>query len=147
MNDEQKRKEDLEAAKGWYAIAKENDNKLGMQILENLFPELCESEDGRIRKAILHLVKSQKEHHFGIATYDDINWLDMIAWLEKQVEQKPVEWSKEDEKMFDKLYEILYGYGYSSHPEIDLSSNEAVNLIFWLKTLKDRVQVQPQQER
>jgi UDP-glucose 4-epimerase len=45
MNYEQKYKEDLEAAKGWLAIAKENNNKIAIQILEKLFPELFESED------------------------------------------------------------------------------------------------------
>ena len=87
MTYEQKHQEDLDAAKDWLAIAKKNNNTIAIQVLEDLFPELRESEDERVRKAILHLVKSQKEQHFGIATYDDINWLDMIAWLEKQGEQ------------------------------------------------------------
>lgn len=50
MNSEQKHKEDLEAAKGWLAIAKENNNMIAIQILENLFPELKESEDERIER-------------------------------------------------------------------------------------------------
>lgn len=62
------------------------------------------------------------------------NWLMCIKnRVQPQPKQK---WSEEDEKMFDKLYEILYIYGYSSHPEIDLSSNESINLIYWLKSIK-----------
>ena len=49
MDYEQKHQEDLEAAKGWLTIAKENDNKIAIQILEKFFPELRESEDERIR--------------------------------------------------------------------------------------------------
>lgn len=45
--------EDLEAAKGWLAIAKKNNNEIAIQILERFFPELRESEDERIRKAQL----------------------------------------------------------------------------------------------
>jgi len=64
-------------------------------------------------------------------------WMNWLKSLKDRVQPQPKqEWSEEDEKMFDKLYEILYIYGYSSHPEIDLSSNEAINLIYWLKSIK-----------
>lgn len=73
---------------------------------------------------------------------------DWLKSLKDRVQpQLRQEWSKEDEKMFDKLYEILYIYGYSSHPEIDLSSNEAINLIYWLKSLKPQNHWKPSEEQ
>lgn len=72
-----KHQEDLQAAKGWLAIAKENNNKIAIQIIENLFPELKESEDEKIRKELIEFVNintiSIDERHD--------RW---IAWLEKQ---------------------------------------------------------------
>ena len=85
---EQKHKEDLEEAKSWLAIAKENSNKLAIQILENLFPELQESDDEKIRKGIIeYLEHSQfgKEHYL----IDDDIVRRYIAWLEKQGKQMP----------------------------------------------------------
>ena len=49
------------------------------------FPELAESEDERIRKSIIELLN---EVHFTFKYYD-IN--KMLAWLEKQGEQKPAD--------------------------------------------------------
>ena len=46
--------------------------------LQDLFPELAESEDERIRKSIIELLN---EVHFTFKHYD-IN--KMLAWLEKQ---------------------------------------------------------------
>ena len=54
--------------------------------LANLIPELKESDDERIRKALIHLVNSNKELSFGIDNYDGIKWIDILAWLEKQGE-------------------------------------------------------------
>ncbi len=77
-------------------------------VLEGILPELAESEDERIRKKIIAIVKSQKEQqcHIDGAAYDK-----MITWLEKQgeqilansaktckVEPKSAEWNKEDEQ-------------------------------------------------
>ena len=67
---------------------------VAMEIVQSIFPELRESEDERIRKELVnfilykagHLLDEETEHKF-------------IAWLEKQKEQKPAEWSEEDEEM------------------------------------------------
>ena len=62
--------------------------------LENDFPELKESEDERIRKEIIDWMK-------GGNTYDwQENKKKWIAYLERQKERKPVEWSEEDERMY-----------------------------------------------
>jgi hypothetical protein len=68
--------------------------------------ELRESEDERIRKELweyFHELELSSDRDFSPSfTIDDI-----LAWLEKQKEQKPAEWSEEDEenfKWFDKLF-------------------------------------------
>ena len=83
MDYNEKHKEDLESAKGWLAIAKETNNKQAVQILESLFPELRESEDERIRKAIIEFFDLQDDN----TTYSFVPKKDILAWLEKQGER------------------------------------------------------------
>lgn len=85
MNYGQKRKEDLEAANGWLAIAKKDNNTTAIQILENLFPELRESEDDRIIRCIRVALTDVDEKRFN--DYDT-TLKDCLTWLEKQDEQK-----------------------------------------------------------
>lgn len=80
MNTEQKAKaydETLEKARKVYSNISSGYSNL-KKILENAFPELKESEDERIRKAIIEYFESCNIKH-----------LDWIAWLEKQGEPKP----------------------------------------------------------
>ena len=51
--------------------------------LSNVFPELKESEDERIRKKLIKYFQDLKGGWFGNISHDDI-----LAWLEKQGEQK-----------------------------------------------------------
>ena len=53
--------------------------------IESIFPELKESKDEKIRKAILALVRQSSE------VLDKQNQNNMIAWLEKQGERKPAD--------------------------------------------------------
>ena len=64
-------------------------------VIEQIFPELKESEDERIRKALISVLKSDFEKD---TTIHGISVGDIIARLEKQGEQKPVEWCSEDEQ-------------------------------------------------
>ena len=57
--------------------------------LEYVFPELRESEDERIRKALVKLVKKAGEGYENIS--EGISIQKAIDWLEKQGEQKPME--------------------------------------------------------
>ena len=55
------------------------------------FPELKESENERIRKALIELVRMvDKNPIHQIFGYGDIKYSDMIAWLEKQGEQESI---------------------------------------------------------
>jgi hypothetical protein len=53
--------------------------------LESIFPELKESEDERIRKAIVSFIDEMKGD-FG--TFGGIKLDDMVAWLEKHGEHR-----------------------------------------------------------
>ncbi len=60
-------------------------------VLEYLFPELTESEEEKIRKAIVNVIENgftlrEDCHYF----FDDFTKEQMLAWLEKQGEQKPM---------------------------------------------------------
>jgi hypothetical protein len=52
--------------------------------VSDIFPELAESEDEKIRKALIEVVKESSE------ILEKKNQERMIAWLEKQGEQKPL---------------------------------------------------------
>lgn len=60
--------------------------------LANLFPELKESEDERIKKEMLTFFKGFYDNQM-VKAVDVEPW---IAWLEKQGEQNPTEWKGED---------------------------------------------------
>lgn len=83
MDYEKKYKEALENARQEYDTTENVERK---QWLEELFPELAESEDERIRKWIINEIKI-KHHNLD---EDDADFVDKaIAWLEKQGEKKP----------------------------------------------------------
>ena len=54
-------------------------------ITKEIFPELNESEDERIKKAIIEFFESEDDN----TTYSLVRKKDIIAWLEKQGEQNP----------------------------------------------------------
>ena len=104
--------------------------------LESIFPELSESEDERIRKALVEHIKGIYK---GSCTEGMCKERDMfLTWLEKQKiekqgKQKPAEWSEEDERMYRGLHNLIYSTPYCDSRK-ELSD--------WLKFLKDRVQLQ-----
>ena len=87
--------------------------------LEEIFPELTESEDERIRKELIEHIKDQitsfisapdcrdKYEEEELAKYN--KW---IAWLEKQKEQKPAEWSDTNELVFQDICKHLNEEGF-----------------------------------
>lgn len=74
MNYEQKYKEALEKARQFSEHPLQEDSS---SIVEYIFPELADSEDERIRKALIRFHKSTID-------VDGIKGEDIIAWLEKQ---------------------------------------------------------------
>ena len=107
--------------------------------LQDIFPELCESEDERIRKAIVEALNSHC-NSINILSARGYQMEDIEAWLEKQGEQKHAEWSKEDEhRRKDAIYFLESAKRhYADTSEIEKS-------IDWLKSLPERFNLQPKQ--
>lgn len=126
------REEAIKIVKSHYPANKQMLN----EALEFLIPELKETEDEKIRKDLItfldeiwHLGKNANFDKWDKS--DCSNW---IAWLEKQGEQKPVEWSEEDEH---KVKDIIYFLNsakkhYASTVELDAC-------VRWLWSLLQRI--------
>lgn len=62
---------------------------LTRRCIEDIFPELKESEDDRIRKVLVDFFKNYKtQEELGIKTFFGIKTNDILSWLEKQGEKK-----------------------------------------------------------
>ena len=75
----------LERAKEFYILCKKCGAKDTVDFLEDNFPELCEPDDEKIRKTLLRWIQSN--------SYTNIAGMpikNIIDWLEKQGEQKPI---------------------------------------------------------
>ena len=128
--------------------------------LEQIFPELAESEDERVRNEIIAFVE-QSIHRGGgtpIPQEQEDRW---IAWLEKQGEsytkrdvdnayvegmvyakdelekQKP-SWSKEDKIMIANIRDDLFCYQTKVRDEDNQLAEDIEKEINWFKSLKDR---------
>ena len=121
--------------------------------IEEIFPELKESEDERIRKEIIATIHL----YYGEPLEDEAK--EMISWLEKQgnkpqgktaleaIKEEKVDnsnkvetnsaWSEEDETILDNLIYALAN---------DRIGNNRDEYVDWLKSIKERVQPQPKQE-
>lgn len=67
-----------------------------------------------------------------------------ITAVKKLYEQKPAEWSEEDEKIFDRICALIHSAAYKNY-DVDEDGNECgeyANIKEWFKKLKDRVQLQ-----
>ena len=79
-------KEALEKAKEFYTLCKKCGAKDTDDFLEDTFPELAESEDERIRKALIELVEYAKEGCFCLLDkpFNVVSMDAMLSWIEKQ---------------------------------------------------------------
>lgn len=152
MDYEKAYKEALERAKKELKTCGSMDCDAAKQIFR-FFPELKKSDDERIRKEIISIVKSYRESCVteGNHRFDNcIAWLEKQgksytkkdvddAWLkgicdakrelEKQGEQKPA-WSEEDEEQLDRAIYMM------EQLDMTKSWDDVYN---WLKSLKDRL--------
>lgn len=120
-------------------------------IFEAIFPELKESEDEKIRKAI-HIYLDWLDGRKDYAPKGKYTIKDMIAWIEKQGENHIVGnneivksvWSEEDEEMLNLIIARLH-----SHPNVDLEeySKEYDWLNYNLKSLRPQKQWKPTEEQ
>ena len=89
MTQEEKAKrfdEVLSSAKKMYNSAKELGFDVDVKNLEYIFPELVESDDEKIRKELIEHIKANCESEFVL--FQKFSPDDVVAWLEKQGEQK-----------------------------------------------------------
>ena len=100
------------------------------------FPELRESEDERIIR-IIHSALYNAKCKLGREEYDKA-----VAWLERQKEQKSVEWSEEDEKILKEIISDVKFEGYNNDMQAD--SYRKIN---WLKSLRPQKQWKPSEEQ
>ena len=103
--------------------------KTFLQDLVHIFPELKESEDERIRKALMQNLQER----FGTKGNmgEGLDMPDVLAWLEKQGDKTA--WSEDDENRINRL--IAYFEDKES-----FTAEDDVVYANWLKSLKDRVQ-------
>ena len=88
-----------------------------------------ESEDEKIRKAIIEFFESQDDN----TTYSFVPKRDIFAWLEKKGKQNSI-WSKEDEEMLRRCISATFDHGYLK--ECD-----------WLKSFFERYAWKPSNEQ
>lgn len=126
MNYEEKYKKSLEKAR-------ELMDKGYDVLMPEIFPELKESEDEKIRNFLIDFIK--------ICTWtekEDQGWPlreDCLAWLEKQG-QKEATWNKEDE---ENINNILYVFNQLRGISFYKEDDTVEKIINWLKSLKDRL--------
>lgn len=103
------------------------------EAIETLLPELKESEYERIRREIIDLVEYTRGRRIGYNGH--ISQDEMVAWLEKQGEQKSVEfkWSADDKNKLLIIEQIL------NCANLLISSQELTEIKNWLKSLKQRI--------
>lgn len=108
--------------------------KFGSNVAEEIFSKFEETENEKIRKALINVFDTHKDYEmfFGVSVKD------ILSWLEKQGEQKTVEWGKEDENY---IYNIAY---FLEHPTMlgECNKHIAIEMINWIKSIKNRMQPQ-----
>lgn len=110
--------EAIEKFKPIYDLAKKENRTIDVKEFEDIFPELKESEDDRIRKELIEFFTF--EHWDGEAPFSAESARERIAWLEKLGEQKPVididiPFGANDSELQEVTYYIPKGF----HAEID----------------------------
>lgn len=129
MNIEEKAKaydEALEKVKPLYERAKKDDSPI-WATYEHLFPQLAESEDERIRRDIIHYILYKAD---GVSEEQEHSW---IAYLEKQKEQKPAEWSEEDEAILSEIISFFRDGTVKLQHDLTLYANWLENRLISLR--------------
>lgn len=107
------------------------------EIIEALAPEL-KSEDERIRKFLVDYFTSYKIGD--VATkLNGYRIDDILAYLEKQKEQKPAEWGKNDTAFLNEITDFFENKTGRLQHDLDMYAH-------WLKSLPERFNLQPKQE-
>ena len=131
-NYEQKYKEALEKAREfserWQCVEAPSSD-LALEEIKEIFPELKESEDEKVRKELLEHCKNQAKPYIqtGNKCPQIQSWID---WLEKQGRKKP-HWTRKDSSMQLMLMRDIEQVSF-------LSEEGKTERIMWVNSLDDR---------
>lgn len=132
MNTEEKAKryeKSLERLKGLIEATREDKCAIMEEDLIDIFPELKELKDERIRKELIFYLGDMPED---TELRNGVTNRDALTWLEKQSE-KPT-WSEEDEKLYklsvENLTELMHRFGEEY--------GKVGDCINWFKSIKYR---------
>lgn len=126
MDYKEKYEQALERARIWKEKSGMPNDRQG--ILDDIFPELCESEDEKIRKAIIAYIKDDIEELTYEAEIEELK--KYLAWLEKQGEQKTT-WTKEDDVRLQACIDCLQAESLMGKVDTVMTK--------WLESLKQRI--------
>ena len=145
MNYEKAYKEAIERAKHytWYSTNRNDTAEPIKNAVEAIFPELKESDDEVIRKALIEVLHRLPTSAFEYGTeggYLGATKEQMLAWLEKQGEKS---WSEEDEKRISRIADFIWKNRKGDTDEI-YQQEQDVN---WLKSLKSKKHWKPSEEQ
>lgn len=128
MDYEKAYKEALERAKSIHSFSSD---LAEIKRMEQLFPELAETEEKRIRQNCIHFLELQKSHH--AATFEIEECID---WLEKQG-NNTYSWKPSDKQLeaFEHFVRSIGESGYASL--YDNNTKLLYSLLFDLKKLAD----------
>lgn len=170
MDYEKNYKDAFGLAKDWYNDATTSEKE--RRLLAAMFHELKESEDERIRTRLIALVEvfGQGEYKKEMLAYlekqkelavipDELvkNYklfceqggrelallINAINGFNKQKEQKPTEWSEEDERIRAKLLSYFNEFDEST----SFGSREVIEIRHWLKSLRPQPHWKPSEEQ
>jgi hypothetical protein len=94
-----------------------------------LFPEFVESEDEKIRKSLTILLQHFCKGYRVLGLDFPVSYKDMLAWLEKQGEQKPIEWTMdnvEELTEFENAMMHIGGSFFGQHAGLDPNDTNAI---------------------
>ena len=106
--------------------------KVAVDALKEAFPGLTESEDERIRKRLIEYFEGFRMGNAEVK-WEGLNVQEVLVWLEKQKEQKPAEWSEEDEKMLKAIDLSLNCYSEGQAPALVMQISRERD---WIKSFR-----------
>jgi uncharacterized protein YpuA (DUF1002 family) len=113
-----------------------------------------ESEDERTRKAIMSALERAREAHSLVGLELEragVTYHEVFAWLEKQKEQQPAEWSKEEVAIIDGIIQDVRNTKMRAEEDVDYPTtkeeldayDEEVDFLNRLKSLRPQPHWKP----
>lgn len=118
-----KYEEALNLAKSYYGKGQN-------EFLDTLFPELRESDDERIRTFLYHTFTAQYLCKDKTGKWHGEPVTNILAYLERQKEQEPAEWRDDDQKMLDKIVNIVI---YAADTCRIINDDDVIKIESWIK--------------